>query len=148
MKIGDKVLDFELKDSDGNLVKLSDYKNKIVVLYFYPKDNTPGCTKEACNIRDNFLLLKKKGVIIFGISLDDSESHKKFTKKYELNFPLLSDIDKKVSKSYGVYVKKNMYGREYYGIKRTTFIIEKMRIKNIIENVDVDNHAKQILDLI
>ncbi|KKQ93410.1 thioredoxin-dependent thiol peroxidase [Candidatus Woesearchaeota archaeon] len=148
MKINDNAFDFELKDADGNLIKLSDYKDKTVILYFYPKDNTPGCTKEACNIRDNLSSLKKKGLIIFGISLDNDESHKKFTEKYNLNFPLLSDNDKKVSKAYGIYVKKNMYGKEYYGIKRTTFIIEKMKIKNIIEKVDVENHAKQILELL
>jgi len=146
LRINDKAPDFFLKDANGNLIRLLDYKNKIVVLYFYPRDNTPGCTKEACNIRDNMRLLNKKGVVVFGVSTDNEESHKKFSENFELNFPLLCDIDKIASKKYGVYAKKSLYGKEYFGIKRTTFIIKEGKIKNIIEDVDVENHAKQILD--
>ena len=146
LRINDKAPDFFLKDANGNLIRLLDYKNKIVVLYFYPRDNTPGCTKEACNIRDNMRLLNKKGVVVFGVSTDNEESHKKFSENFELNFPLLCDIDKIASKKYGVYAKKSLYGKEYFGIKRTTFIIKAGKIKNIIEDVDVENHAKQILD--
>ena len=146
LRINDKAPDFFLKDANGNLIRLLDYKNKIVVLYFYPRDNTPGCTKEACNIRDNMRLLNKKGVVVFGVSTDNEESHKKFSENFELNFPLLCDIDKIASKKYGVYAKKSLYGKEYFGIKRTTFIIKEGKIKNIIEDVDVENHTKQILD--
>src|SRR3989338_7811017 len=125
LRINDKAPDFFLKDANGNLIRLLDYKNKIVVLYFYPRDNTPGCTKEACNIRDNMRLLNKKGVVVFGVSTDNEESHKKFSENFELNFPLLCDIDKIASKKYGVYAKKSLYGKEYFGIKRTTFIIKE-----------------------
>ncbi|MBI2499616.1 thioredoxin-dependent thiol peroxidase [Candidatus Woesearchaeota archaeon] len=145
MKIGEKAPDFELKDTNDEIRKLSDYKGKFLVLYFYPKDMTPGCTKEACNLRDNYDELRKKGVEILGVSLDDQNSHKKFTEKYLLPFPLLCDADAKVSKKYGVYKKKNLYGKESYGIQRTTFIIKEGKIFSIINNVDTENHAKQIL---
>jgi len=139
-----KAPDFLLNDGNGNAVRLSDFKGKKVILYFYPKDDTPGCTKEACNLRDNFS--KLKNFVILGISSDGEASHKKFSEKYSLPFTLLADTDKKVSKMYGVYVQKNMYGRKYMGIKRTTFIIdEKGDIEKIIEKVDVSDHAGQIL---
>src|SRR3989338_6901875 len=113
LKIGDKAPDFELKDSEGNLIKLSDFKGKEIVLYFYPKDNTPGCTAEACSFRDNFLTYTNKEVMILGISADSVESHKKFSEKYKLPSPLLSDEGAKVCKEYGVWGKKNFAGKEY-----------------------------------
>jgi len=148
METGQKAPDFELKDTNGEIRKLSDYKGKFLVLYFYPKDMTPGCTKEACNLRDNYEELRKRGIEILGVSLDDIESHKKFTETYLLPFPLLCDVYAKVSKKYGVYKKKNMYGKEFYGIQRTTFIIKEGKIISMINNVDTENHTEQILDAI
>ncbi len=148
MKIGEKAPDFELKDTNGTIRKLSDYKNNLLVLYFYPKDMTPGCTKEACNLRDNYNELKKQGIEVLGVSLDDERSHKRFTEEYSLPFPLLTDINAKVSKKYEVYKKKNLYGKEFYGIQRTTFIIKDGKIHSIINKVDTENHAKQILEAI
>jgi peroxiredoxin Q/BCP len=146
LKISDKAPDFELKDTNGDLVKLSDFKGKYVVLYFYPKDDTPGCTAEACSIRDNFSELKKKGVIILGVSKDDEKSHKKFTEKYQLPFQLLSDPEAEVCTKYNCYGKKKFMGREYIGIIRKTFLIDKQgKIKHIFEKVDTKNHAKEIL---
>ena len=145
LKAGDKAPDFALNDGDGNKVKLSDFSGK-VVLYFYPKDDTAGCTKEACNLRDN--ISKLKNTVILGVSLDDEESHKNFAEKYSLPFRLLADTEKTVSKKYGVYVQKNMYGNKYMGIKRTTFIIEDGKIKKIIDKVDVSNHAEQIKEVL
>lgn len=120
--------DFTLKSSDGNDVSLSDFKGKKVVLYFYPKDNTPGCTKEACQFRDNINTVENKEAVILGVSLDDIESHKKFIEKFNLPFILLSDPDAKVSTEYGVYKEKNMYGKKKMGIERSTFIIDKKGI--------------------
>lgn len=143
LRTGDKAPDFALNDGDGKRVKLSDFLGKKVILYFYPKDDTPGCTKEACSLRDNFS--KLKNIVILGVSLDNEESHKKFAEKYSLPFRLLADTDKKVAEKYGVYVQKNMYGNKYMGIKRTTFIIENGTIKKIFDKVDVSNHAEQIM---
>src|SRR3989338_21343 len=123
LSIGDKAPEFELKDTSGNLIKLSSFKGKYLVLYFYPKDDTPGCTKEACNLRDNLSLLKKNNVEVIGVSLDDMDSHKKFMAKYTLPFTLLCDTGAEVSKKYGVYVQKSMYGKKFWGIARTTFLI-------------------------
>ena len=146
LKAGDKAPDFELKDTDGNKVNLSSMKGGYVALYFYPKDDTPGCTKQACNIRDNYAGLKGK-VKVFGISLDDEKSHKKFTEKFNLNFPLLCDTEKEVSRKYGVYRKKQFMGKEFMGIVRSTFVVGKDgKIKGIIEDVDVEYHAQQILE--
>ena len=140
---------FELKDSNGNLRKLSDYKGKFLALYFYPKDMTPGCTTQACNIRDNFSKLKKKSIEILGISLDIKDSHKKFTEKYTLPFPLLSDTNGTVSKKYGVYKQKTLFGKKFFEIKRTTFIINpKGKIHSIIKTVDVSDHSNQIINAI
>lgn len=144
MKLGDNAPNFALNDSDGNTIKLSDFKGKTVLLYFYPKDDTPGCTKEACNLRDNFSKLKSKFVVL-GVSMDSPESHKKFAEKYSLPFPLLSD-NGNVCKKYGVYVQKNMYGHKYWGIKRTSFLIKDGKIKNIINKVEVGNHSEQIMN--
>ena len=149
LKIGYKAPDFTLADTKGNLVKLSSLKGKPIVLYFYPKDDTPGCTKEACNFRDDYSQYKKKGIVILGVSTDDQTSHQKFTKKYSLPFPLLCDTDKKVVNLYGVYGEKSMYGRKYMGINRFTFLIDKEgRIQHIFNKVSVDDHSKEILAIL
>jgi thioredoxin-dependent peroxiredoxin len=146
LKIGDKAPDFELKDSERNLIKLSDFKGKEIVLYFYPKDNTPGCTAEACSFRDNFLTYTNKEVMILGISADSVERHKKFAEKYKLPFPLLSDEGAKVCKKYGVWGKKNFAGKEYDGIFRTTFLIDKTgKIKEILSEIKCETHAEDVL---
>ena len=125
---------------------MAQFNGKKLVLYFYPKDDTPGCTKEACNLRDNYEVLKNKGYEILGVSPDDESKHQKFISKYDLPFDLLADPDHKVSEAYGVWVEKNMYGKTYMGIKRTTFVIdERGMIEEIIKNVKTDNHANQIL---
>lgn len=143
---GDKAPDFSLKSDSGESVKLSSYKGKKVVLYFYPKDDTPGCTAEACSFRDGISEIQKKGAIVFGVSTDSVESHAKFKKKYRLNFPLLSDVDKKVVGAYNVWKEKNMYGRKYMGIERTTFIIdENGKIKKVFPKVKVDGHYDEVL---
>src|SRR3989344_4603555 len=147
LKIGDRAPNFELKDTNGKIVKLSKLKGKEIILYFYPKDLTPGCTTEACNFKDDFEIYKKKGVLIYGVSLDDESMHKKFTEKYNLPFPLLSDVDKKISKTYGVYGKKNFLGKAFMGINRTTFIINKKGfIKHIFRSVNPKDHSKEILE--
>src|SRR5499427_4425171 len=124
MKVGDKAPDFTVTDDSGKKVKLSDFKGKKVVLYFYPKDDTPGCTTEACNFRDGLDEIKERGAVVLGVSADSVDSHKKFKKKFELNFPLLSDPEKKMIESYGVWKEKSMYGKKYMGIERTTFVID------------------------
>lgn len=139
--------DFELKDQDGRSVRLSDFKGKSVVLYFYPKDDTPGCTKESCSFRDHESALKKAGAAVLGVSLDDEASHQKFIKKFSLNFPLLCDEDAKVSRLYGVYKKKNMYARLFWGIERSTFVIGPDGVlKKIFRKVKVDGHTEDVLE--
>ena len=146
LKVGDKAPDFELKDQDGKAVKLSGFKGKKVILYFYPKDDTPGCTKEACNFRDNISTLNKSNVVVLGVSNDDEQSHQKFIAKYNLPFALLADTDKKVSKAYGVYELKNFMGKEYYGIVRSTFIIdEKGRIQKVFYKVNPEEHIDEVI---
>lgn len=146
LKAGDKAPDFVTTDQDSNPVKLSDFKGKKVVLYFYPKDMTPGCTAEACNLRDNYKLLQKQGYEVLGISADDEKSHKKFIAKEKLPFRLLADTDKSVHTKYGTWVEKSMYGRKFMGTARITFIIdEKGVIEEVIEKVDTENHTNQIL---
>ena len=140
-KQGDKAPSFSLKDGNGNIVRLYDFKK--VLLYFYPRDDTPGCTSEACNLRDNFP--KLKGITVIGVSMDTSESHKKFAEKYSLPFPLLADTTGDVCRKYSVYVQKNMYGKKYWGIKRTSFLIENGKIMHVFDKVDVNNHAQQVL---
>lgn len=143
---GDKAPDFSAKDQSGNTVSLSDFKGKKVVLYFYPKDDTPGCTKEACNFRDNFALLKKKGYVVLGVSVDSERSHKKFIEKYELPFTLISDTEKQVVTAYGVWGKKKFMGREYMGTARVTFVIdEKGIIEKVIEKVETTDSTAQVL---
>lgn len=143
---GDPAPDFHLKSDDGKVYSLSQFAGKKVLLYFYPKDDTPGCTKEACSFRDTFPQFTKKGVEILGVSNDDLDSHGNFRKKYNLNFPLLSDPDHKVSEAYGVYKLKNNYGKDYWGIERSSFIIDKSgEIKKIFRRVKVDGHTDEVL---
>lgn len=146
LKEGDKAPDIASIDQDGNLISLKNFRGKKVVLYFYPKDNTPGCTAESCNLRDNYRDLKNKGYEILGVSCDDEKSHRKFIEKYKLPFALVSDTDKKVVKDYGVWGRKKFMGREFDGIRRTTFIIdEKGVIEKIIHEVDTADHSRQVL---
>jgi peroxiredoxin Q/BCP len=146
-KIGDKAPSFKLKNQDAKVVSLSDLKGKPVVLYFYPKDNTSGCTKEACNFRDEFPKFGKIKAEIIGVSADSVESHKKFAQKYKLPFNLLSDEKKEVLEKYGVWQEKSMYGKKYMGIVRTTFIIDaKGKISKIFPKVKVDKHNQEVME--
>ncbi len=146
LKSGDNAPQFESVDQDGNSIKLSDYKGKKVVLYFYPKDNTPGCTAESCNLRDNYDQLLKNGYVVLGVSTDNEKSHRKFIDKYELPFPLVADTDKSVHQLYGTWGEKSMYGRKYMGTFRTTFVIdEEGKIEEVIEKVKTKDHTSQIL---
>src|SRR5437762_560920 len=128
LKEGDKAPAFKGTDQDGNKVSLTDFKGKKVVLFFYPEDDTPTCTVEACNLRDNYKILEKKGLVILGVSPDDEEKHKKFQQKYHLPFTLLADPEKKIVDKYGVWGEKNLYGRKYMGLHRTTFLIDEKGI--------------------
>lgn len=146
LKIGDKAPDFSGKDQDGKTISLNDYKGKKVILYFYPKDDTPGCTAQACNLRDNKDMLAKEGYEVLGVSSDDEASHRNFREKYSLTFPLIADTDKSINQKYGVWVEKERDGKKFYGTARTTFIIdEKGMIANIIDKVETKDHASQIL---
>ncbi|MFA6979420.1 MAG: thioredoxin-dependent thiol peroxidase [Ignavibacteriaceae bacterium] len=138
---------FSLTDQDGKTHSLKDYLGKNVVLYFYPKDNTPGCTKEACSFRDEIAFFKKNNTVILGISADSVKSHKNFSDKFSLPFPLLSDESKKMIEAYGVWKEKSMYGKKYLGIERTTVIIdEKGKIKKIFPKVKVEGHTEEVLE--
>jgi peroxiredoxin Q/BCP len=149
LKEGDKAPDFTAKDQNGKIISLSDFKGKKVILYFYPKDDTPGCTAEACDFRDNYQLMIGKGFEVIGVSTDDEKSHKKFEKKFNLPFPLIADPDKSIVEAYGVWVEKNMYGRKYMGTARKTFLInEGGTIDTIIDKVDTKNSSQQVLDLL
>lgn len=146
LQIGDAAPEISAKDQDGNEVKLSGFKGKKVILYFYPKDDTPGCTAQACNLRDNYESLLKNGFVVLGVSVDNEKSHQKFIKKYDLPFPLLADTDHAIVEAYGVWVEKSMYGKTYMGTARTTFVIdEKGIVSEIIQKVDTKNHTDQIL---
>jgi peroxiredoxin Q/BCP len=146
LKIGDKAPAIQAKDQNGNEITLEQFTGKRIILYFYPKDDTPGCTKEACNFRDNYALLKKKGYVILGVSVDNEAKHQKFIKKYELPFSLIADTEQKVVNDYGVWGLKKFMGREYMGINRTTFVInEKGIVEKIIEKVDTENSTEQVL---
>jgi len=146
LKIGDHAPDFTSTDQDGNPIKLSDFRGKKVVMYFYPKDNTPGCTAESCNLRDNYEMLQKQGYVVLGVSKDSEKSHQKFIKKYDLPFPLISDVDKSVHDVYGTWALKKFLGKEYMGTLRHTFVIdEKGIITEIIEKVKTKDHTAQIL---
>jgi len=149
LKAGDKAPEFTAKDQDGTPVSLTDFKGKTVVLYFYPKDNTPTCTVEACDFRDNYQSLLSKGYQVIGVSADDEKSHKKFIKKYNLLFPLLADTDMEIVNAYGVWGEKKLFGREYMGIIRTTFIIgADGAIQHVIDKVDSQAASQQVLDLV
>lgn len=146
LKAGDKAPGFTTTDQNGKPVKLSDYKGKKVVLYFYPQDDTPTCTTEACSLRDNYKGLQKAGYEVLGISPDNEKKHTKFIAKYKLPFTLLTDPDKKVHDLYGTWDEKQLYGRKYMGTLRTTFIInEKGIIDEVIQKVNSAHHALQIL---
>jgi peroxiredoxin Q/BCP len=147
MTRGKKAPGFALKTQGGHTVRLSDFRGKKVVLYFYPKDDTPGCTKEACAFEAAQARLAKAGAVVLGVSRDRVESHQRFADKYRLRFPLLSDPDAAVSKAYGVYKQKSMYGRTYWGIERTTIIIdEEGRLARIFPKVHVERHAEAVLE--
>lgn len=143
---GIKAPHFSANNQAGKTISLDDFKGQKLVLYFYPKDDTPGCTAEACSLRDNYHALQKQGYAILGVSPDNEKKHQKFIEKYELPFDLLADTDNAIALAYGVWVEKSMYGRKYMGIARTTFIIdEKGMISEIIDKVDTKNHADQII---
>jgi peroxiredoxin Q/BCP len=147
LALGDRAPDFTLPSSSGKSVKLSDLRGRSVVLYFYPKDDTPGCTKEACAFRDNLPRFGEIDAVVLGVSKDSLDSHSNFIKKYGLNFTLLSDEDLKVNKLYGTWVEKENYGRKYWGTERSTFVIDKEgKIKKIFRKVKVDGHEKEVLD--
>ncbi len=146
LKEGDKAPAFKSVNQDGNAVKLSDFKGTRLALYFYPKDDTPGCTKEACSFRDADAVYREKGITVLGVSIDDEKKHQKFISKYQLPFDLLADTDKSIVEAYGVWGEKSMYGRKYMGIFRKTFLIdEKGKIVKIFDKVDVSKHADEVL---
>ena len=146
LRVDDKAPDFKLPDQKGNNHSLKDYRGKWVVVYFYPKDDTPGCTKEACSFRDHVGAFNDQDAVILGVSLDKADSHKKFISKFQLNFPLLCDEEAKVSKLFGVYKKKNLYARLFWGIERTTFVIDEQgKLKKVFRKVKVDGHTEEVL---
>jgi peroxiredoxin Q/BCP len=148
LKEGMKAPDFKGNDQNGKEVKISDFAGKKLVLYFYPKDNTPGCTAEACNLRDNYTELLEKGFAVVGISADNEKSHKGFAEKYSLPFPLIADTSKKILDDYGVWKEKSLYGRTFMGIARTTFIIDEQGIiEKIISKVETAGHTEQIFKI-
>jgi len=147
LQVGDKAPAFEGIDQDSNPIKLSDFSGKKLVLYFYPKDNTPGCTAQSCNLRDNYDALLKAGYAVVGISSDSPKKHQNFIAKYDLPFPLIADEDKSIHEQFGTWVEKSMYGRTYMGTARTTFVInESGVIDEIIAKVKTKDHTAQILD--
>jgi peroxiredoxin Q/BCP len=146
LKIGDQAPSFAGKDQNGNTVKLEDYKGKKVILYFYPKDNTKGCTAQACNLRDHYDLLQKEGYEVIGVSKDDEKSHSKFINKFELPFTLIADTDTTINQLYGVWQEKKMFGKTYMGTVRTTFVIDEQgMITDIITKIKTADHTNQIL---
>lgn len=147
LKPGQKAPDFTLTDGDGNKVRLSSLRGRKVVLYFYPRDNTPGCTREACAFRDGITKLGRIGATVLGVSTDSAASHKKFAEKYDLNFPLLADTEKQVAEKYGAWQEKNMYGRKSMGIVRSTFLIdEDGKIMKVFPRVKVDGHFDEVVE--
>ncbi len=148
LKKGDKAPEFTANDQNGNEIKLSQLKGKKVILYFYPKDDTSGCTAQACNLRDNYTDLQKKGYVVLGVSKDGVASHKKFAEKYDLPFSLLADEDFKINEAYGVWKEKSMFGKKYMGTQRTTFVIDEQgKIEEVINKVKTDAHTEQIIKL-
>ena len=147
LKEGDKAPDFSVNEAEGKIVRLKDLRGKKLVLYFYPKDDTPGCTKEACAFRDSFATFKKRGIEVLGVSLDNEKSHQKFIKRFNLPFRLLADTERKISDAYGTYGEKKFMGRNYMGIHRMTFLIdEKGKIKKIFSKVKPEDHAEEVLE--
>lgn len=147
LEVGKKAPDFSLYNQDDKKISLKDFLGKKVILYFYPKDDTSGCTKEACSFRDNIPQFSKADAVILGISPDSVKSHKKFSEKYKLPFDLLADEEKKVIEKYGVWKEKSMYGRKYMGVVRTTFIIDKKgKLKKIFDKVKVEGHENEVLE--
>jgi len=147
IKVGDMAPDFNGVDENGNEIKLSDFSGKTLILYFYPKDNTPGCTAQACNLRDNYEMLLEKGFAVVGVSADSEKRHQKFISKFELPFPLIADEDKKIINDYGCWGLKKFMGREYEGIYRKTFVIDgNGKIIQLFEKVKTKTHTEQILD--
>jgi thioredoxin-dependent peroxiredoxin len=145
-EVGDKAPAFKLNNAEGKTVKLADFKGQRIVLYFYPKDDTPGCTKEACGFQADLQPLAAKNTAVIGISADSELSHQKFAGKYGLTFPLLADPNHEVAEAYGVWQEKNNYGKKYWGIKRTTFIIdEKGKIAHVFKKVDTATHSRDVL---
>lgn len=143
---GDIAPDFALPDDEGRMVRLSDFRGKTVVLYMYPKDNTPGCTAEACDFRDNMARVQSAGAVLLGLSPDSVASHRKFKEKYQLPFPLLADEGAKVADSYGAWVEKSMFGRKYMGIERSTFVIDGDGIlRKVFRKVKIKGHVEQVL---
>lgn len=148
IEIGDKVPDYLGTDENGNEIRVQDFAGKKLVLYFYPKDSTPGCTQEACNLRDNYERMLAKGYAVVGVSVQDAKSHKKFIEKHNLPFPLIADTEMELNKAFGVWGEKSMYGRKYMGTLRTTFVInEEGIVEQVIKpkEIKVKNHAEQIL---
>ena len=146
LNIGDTAPDFESRDQDGNPIRLSDYKGRKILLYFYPKDDTSGCTAQACNLNENLPVLEKAGYQTIGVSVDDEKSHRRFIGKYNLKFPLVADTDKSVVQLYGVWKEKSIYGKKYMGTVRTTFVMDENGIiTDIIGKVDTKNHTAQVL---
>jgi thioredoxin-dependent peroxiredoxin len=146
LEVGDKAPEFKTTDQDGESVSLKDFRGRKIVLYFYPKDDTPGCTKEACGFRDDYSKFRKRKIEVLGVSVDDERSHKKFAEKYDLPFRLLADTDKKIVKDYGVWGEKSLYGRKFMGIHRVTYVIdEKGKVAAVWPKVQPDGHADEIL---
>jgi len=146
VKEGEAAPEFEARDAEGNTVRLSDLRGQKVALYFYPKDDTPGCTKEACSLRDGHSELTSRGIKVIGVSTDDEKSHRKFAEKYSLPFTLLADTDHKVADAYGVYGEKKFMGRTYDGVHRKTFLIDEQgRVRKVFDKVNVEEHADEVL---
>ena len=149
VKAGEQAPDFELAADDGSAVKLSDFRGRKVVLYFYPKDDTPGCTTQACDLRDRIEEIDARGAVVLGVSPDDVASHQKFKQKFGLNFRLLADVDHQVAEQYGVWKEKNLYGKKSMGVERTTFVIaEDGTVAQVLPRVKPADHASQILELV
>ncbi len=145
-EVGQKAPEIEASNQNGETIKLSDYTGKKVILYFYPKDDTPGCTAQACSLRDNYAALQSRGFVILGVSIDNAKSHTKFITKYELPFDILVDTEQKIVNDYGVWVEKSMYGKKYMGTARVTFVIDEAGlITEVIDKVDTKQHAVQLL---
>lgn len=147
LEVGDKAPAFKSTNQDGEAVSLGDFKGKKVVLYFYPKDDTPGCTKEACSFRDGWSKFRKRGIAVLGVSVDDAKSHRKFADKFSLPFTLVADTDKAIVKAYGAWGEKSMYGRKYMGTHRVTYLVdEKGKIAAVWPKVKPDGHADEVLE--